>query len=88
MYICIKHYCNNESILFIKNVKTNANNTNNNSFYHLLYCCFSKYDIDIQTDDETWYSVTSDEIDHHILTVIIFQHNDRRFVMLVITPYH
>ena len=50
---------------------TNANNSNiNNPFYNLRYYLFSKYDDGIQMDDESWYSVTPEEIATYISTCI------------------
>ena len=47
-----------------------ADNNNNNPFYNLRYYLFSKYDNGIQMDDESWYSVTPEEIATYISTCI------------------
>ena len=49
---------------------TADNNNNNNPFYNLRYYLFSKYDNGIQMDDESWYSVTPEEIATYISTCI------------------
>ena len=49
----------------------NSNNSNSsNPFYNLRYYLFSKYDSGIQMDEESWYSVTPEEIAQYISTVI------------------